>query len=102
MDRTNFRAFLEERGVLAAYIMNLLEARVSGSWPYSPVSVPACDWLADAFPWDKAPEGPELWDRLDSRWRNGLRVRRRLEVEAGMPFDDELGLRLALSEVEKE
>ena len=32
-----------------------------------------CDWIDDAFWWDKTPEGYEYWESLDNLWYNTVK-----------------------------
>ena len=104
-----FRKWLDSFEILPAYVRAVISrdaehVRRYGDWPRDPMS-PAKPgvWLIEAFPWDWTPEGGRFWGRANDAWMESIRFAKlyRIEIEAGMPIDDKLGLTLVLAELEE-
>ena len=92
-----FKEWLEEKGALADYTRNRLS--MFGEPKYKAIAATGDDWLMGAFRWRTTRRGFDYWGELDNEWRNliGWEL---AGADPGMPLDDELGMRLLLSELE--
>jgi len=78
-----FLRFLEERGVKAAFIHNMIvykrvwkRNRWEESFTDIHKSVSPCLYVHYGFPWRKTTEGSSFWAKIDAAWRVRLRYLR--------------------------
>ena len=88
------REFLEERGCLGKYARNRLrDIQGTDDWYRHVHEDDASNYINRGFYWVSTPEGNFFWARWHDEWEEECRTRD-LEVEAGMPLNDQLGLTL--------
>ena len=105
MEKIVFKDWLDERGLLSAFCRNRLNALGElddNRWilrldPGFPVY-----WLSRSFHFDTGMPGGRLaWSTAYKDWRL-LVGRPDVQVEAGIPLNDRLGLTLMLAELEED
>ena len=90
----NFREWLEERGCLGKYARNRMEAlHDHDDWYFSVDETDVDNYINRAFYWSTTPEDHSFWEKIHWEWRGECRAHY-WNVEAGMPFNDQLGLTL--------
>ena len=100
METVVFKDWLEERGLLVPFLRNMLDARDNRDWCARLNIETPLKWVDKAFLWETTPEEHLRWAKTCEAWEFLVRDRN-CPVEAGMPLEDDMGLRLMLAGLEE-
>ena len=101
----NFKAWLAALSILEEYIRNTVAFDVErgevGNWVEPSPDLPG-SWVDYGFSWSDTPEGADFWLEIHHAWEDTVQGATKLgmEVEAGIPLEDKLGMAMLLADLE--
>ena len=101
MEKIVFRKWLERRDLLVPFLRNALNALDERDWGSRLTLDNPVQWINKAFLWETTPEGRSRWAGTCEAWK-ALVHDTGVVVEAGMPLEDETGLRIMAADLEAE